>query len=54
MLYYAVIFFLIALVAALCGFGGVAAGSASVARILFFAFAMLACVSLIAGVFRRD
>jgi uncharacterized membrane protein YtjA (UPF0391 family) len=53
MLYYAVIFFLIALVAALFGFGGIAAGAAGIAKILFFVFALLACVSLVAGVFRR-
>lgn len=53
MLYYALIFFLIALVAALFGFGGIAAGAAGIAKILLFVFVLLACVSLVAGVFRR-
>ena len=38
MLYYAIVFFVIALVAALFGFGGIAAGAAGIAKILFFAF----------------
>ncbi|MEO7852976.1 MAG: DUF1328 family protein [Rubrivivax sp.] len=53
MVYYAVLFFFLALVAALFGFGGVAAGAASVAKILFFVFVVLACVGLIASLFRR-
>ncbi len=53
MLYYAVIFLLLALVAALFGFGGVAAAAVSIAKILFFVFVLLACISLIAGVLRR-
>ncbi|MBK8343515.1 MAG: DUF1328 domain-containing protein [Bacteroidetes bacterium] len=36
MLRYAVIFFVIALVAAVFGFGGIAAGAVSIALILFF------------------
>lgn len=53
MLYYAVIFFFVALVAALFGFGIITAGVASIAKILFFVFVLLACVSVTAGVFRR-
>lgn len=53
MLYHAVIFFLTALAAALFSSGSVAAGEASIAKILFFVFVLLACVSLTAGVFRR-
>ncbi len=49
MLRYAVIFFTIALVAALFGFGGVAAGAASIAKILFMVFVVLFVVSLIWG-----
>lgn len=53
MLYYAALFFVIALVAALFGFGGIAAGAAEIAKILFFIFLVLFMVSLVAGVFRR-
>ena len=53
MLYYAAVFFLIALVAALFGFGGIAAGAVEVAKILFFVFLVLFVVSLITGLIRR-
>ena len=53
MLYYAALFFVIALVAALFGFGGIAAGAVEIAKILFFVFLVLFVVSLIAGLFRR-
>ena len=53
MLYYAALFFVIALVAALFGFGGIAAGAVEIAKILFFVFLVLFIVSLVAGLFRR-
>jgi uncharacterized membrane protein YtjA (UPF0391 family) len=53
MLHYAVVFFVIALVAALFGFGGIAAGAAEIAKVLFFIFLVLFIVSLILGLFRR-
>jgi uncharacterized membrane protein YtjA (UPF0391 family) len=53
MLYWAVVFFVIALIAALFGFGGIAVGAASIAKILFFGFVVLAVVSLLAGLGRR-
>jgi uncharacterized membrane protein YtjA (UPF0391 family) len=49
MLYWAAVFFIIALVAALFGFGGLAAGAVGIAKILFFVFLILAVVSLIFG-----
>jgi uncharacterized membrane protein YtjA (UPF0391 family) len=49
MLRWAVIFFVVALVAAVFGFGGIAAGAAGIAKILFFLFLVLFVVSLIAG-----
>ncbi|MBT1539136.1 DUF1328 domain-containing protein [Ralstonia solanacearum] len=49
MLRYAVIFFIIALAAALFGFGGIAAEAASIAKILFMIFVVLFVVSLIWG-----
>lgn len=53
MLRYAVIFFIIAIVAALFGFGGIAAGATEIAKILFFVFLVLFVVSLLAGLIRR-
>lgn len=53
MLYYAALFFVIALVAALFGFGGIAAGAVEIAKILFFIFLVLFIVSLVFGLFRR-
>jgi uncharacterized membrane protein YtjA (UPF0391 family) len=46
---WAAVFFIIALVAALFGFGGLAAGAVGIAKILFFVFLILAVVSLIFG-----
>jgi uncharacterized membrane protein YtjA (UPF0391 family) len=53
MLYYAAIFFVIAIIAGVFGFGGIAAGAVEIAKILFFIFLVLFVVSLIAGLFRR-
>ena len=53
MLYYAAVFFIIALVAGLLGFGGIAAGASSIAQVLFFIFIVLFLVSLVAGLLRR-
>ena len=54
MLYYAAVFFVIALIAALFGFGGIAVGAVEIAKILFFVFLVLFVVSLIVGLFRRS
>jgi uncharacterized membrane protein YtjA (UPF0391 family) len=53
MLYYALVFLLIAIVAAVFGFGGVAVVSAGIAKILFFIFIVLFLVSLITHMSRR-
>ena len=53
MLYYAVIFLIIALVAALFGFGVVASTAAGVAKILFFVFLIMFLASLVMGMGRR-
>ncbi|MEZ4452312.1 MAG: DUF1328 family protein [Nannocystaceae bacterium] len=45
MLYYSVIFFILALVAAVLGFGGIAAGAAAIAKILFLGFMVIALVT---------
>jgi uncharacterized membrane protein YtjA (UPF0391 family) len=53
MLYWAAVFFIIAIVAAVFGFGGVAAGATSIAQMLFGLFVLIAVVSLILGLVRR-
>jgi uncharacterized membrane protein YtjA (UPF0391 family) len=53
MLKWAVIFFVIALAAAVLGFGGIAAGAAEIARILFFIFLIFFVVTLVMGMMRK-
>jgi uncharacterized membrane protein YtjA (UPF0391 family) len=53
MLYWAAVFFIIAIIAAVFGFGNIAGGAASIATILFWVFLVLFIVSLLAGVVRR-
>jgi uncharacterized membrane protein YtjA (UPF0391 family) len=53
MLYYALIFFLVAIVAAVFGFGTIAGASIEIARILFFLFLVIFLVTLVLGVARR-
>lgn len=52
MLQWALIFLVVAIVAGVLGFGGVAIISVDIARILFFVFLVLFAVSLIAGLLR--
>jgi uncharacterized membrane protein YtjA (UPF0391 family) len=49
MLHWAVIFFVVALIAAVFGFGGIAAGAAGIGKILFVAFLLMAVISLVAN-----
>ena len=49
MLHYAVVFLVIALVAALFGFGGIAAGAVGIAKILCFVFIILAVLAFLFG-----
>lgn len=49
MLYWAAVFFVIALVAAVFGFGGIAASAAGIAKVLFFVFLVLGAISLLFG-----
>jgi len=53
MLSWALIFFVVAIIAAVFGFGGIASASAGIAQILFFLFLVLFVVSLIMGMARR-
>lgn len=49
MLSWALFFFLIAIVAAVFGFGGIAGAASGIAQLLFFGFLILAVVVLITG-----
>lgn len=53
MLYWAAVFFIIAIVAAIFGFGGIAEASMGIAQVLFFIFIILFVISLIFGLGRR-
>lgn len=53
LLQYAIIFLVIALVAAAVGFGGVAGVAMDGARILFWVFIILFVISLVGGLVRR-
>jgi uncharacterized membrane protein YtjA (UPF0391 family) len=53
MLRWAVVFFVVALIAAVFGFLGIAAAAVSIAKILFFVFLALLLASLVAGLLRR-
>ncbi len=48
MLRWAIIFFVVALIAAVFGFGGIAAGAVSIGKILFVGFVILAALALLA------
>lgn len=47
MLYWAVVFLAIAIVAGLFGFGGIATASVGIAKILFYVFILLFIVALV-------
>jgi uncharacterized membrane protein YtjA (UPF0391 family) len=53
MLRWALGFFLIAIVAAIFGFGGIAIAAAGIAKILFFLFLVLFLLALVGGLVRR-
>ena len=52
MLHYAVVFFVIALIAGVLGFGGIAGVSIEIAKVIFFIAVVLFLVSVIFGAFR--
>ncbi len=47
MLFWALAFFVVAIIAAAFGFGGIASASAGIAQLIFFVFLVLLVVSLI-------
>ncbi|MBW7456459.1 DUF1328 domain-containing protein [Paenibacillus sepulcri] len=49
MLRYAAIFFIVAIIAAIFGFGGIVESAAGIAKVLFFIFIVLFVISLITG-----
>jgi uncharacterized membrane protein YtjA (UPF0391 family) len=53
MLRWAIVFFIVALVAGVFGFLGIAAAAVGIARILFFLFLVLFLLSLVGGLMRR-
>jgi len=53
MLYWAIVFFIISIIAALFGFTGIAIAFAGIAKILFFVFIVLFVLMLIFGWRRR-
>jgi len=53
MLYWAAVFFVIALVAGLLGFTGISVATAEIANVLFFIFLALFVVALIASMVTR-
>lgn len=54
MLYWALMFLVIALVAAIFGFGGIASTATGIAQILFVVAIVLFVISLLAGYRRRN
>ena len=54
MLYWAVIFFVIAIVAGLFGFGAIASTSAGFAQILFFVFVVFCVIALLLRLVPRN
>jgi uncharacterized membrane protein YtjA (UPF0391 family) len=55
MLRWSVIFFVIAIIAAIFGFGGISEGAADIAKVLFFLFLALFVVAVLFGasIFKR-
>ena len=53
MLYWALVFFIIAMIAAVFGFTGIFVAAAGIAKVLFFVFLVLLIISLVGGGLRR-
>lgn len=49
MLHYSVVFFVIAIIAGVFGFGGISSGATEIAKILFFVFLAITIVSFLFG-----
>jgi uncharacterized membrane protein YtjA (UPF0391 family) len=53
MLRWALAFFIVALIAAVFGFAGIAVAAAGIAKLLFFIFVVLFLIALLGGLVRR-
>jgi uncharacterized membrane protein YtjA (UPF0391 family) len=53
MLYWALVLFIVSIIAAVFGFTGIAVATAGIAKILFFVFVVLLILTLIFGMRRR-
>lgn len=53
MLHYAIVFLVIALIAAVLGFGGIASGAVGIAKILFFVFIAMAVISFVVSLIKK-
>jgi uncharacterized membrane protein YtjA (UPF0391 family) len=53
-LHYAVVFLVIALIAAVLGYGGIVTEAAEIAKTAFFVFAGLSALAFLAGLTRRS
>lgn len=53
MLYWALAFFIVSVVAAVFGFSGIAIASAEIARMLFFVFVVLFVIFLLTGLAKK-
>lgn len=53
MLHYAIVFIVIALIAAVFGFGGIAASAVGIAKILFFVFLAMAVITFVVGLIKK-
>ncbi len=53
MLSWSLTFFVVAIIAAIFGFGGIASGAVAIAKLLFFIFVVLFAITLIAGLVKR-
>jgi uncharacterized membrane protein YtjA (UPF0391 family) len=53
MLYWAAVFFIIAIIAGFLGFGGVAVAASGIAQTLFFIFLVIFLIALVMGLSRR-
>ena len=53
MLYWALVFLVVAIIIGILCFGGIVGTSAGIAQVLFFIFVVFLFISLIAGLFRR-
>ncbi|MBM7074453.1 DUF1328 domain-containing protein [Shewanella sp. 202IG2-18] len=54
MLRWALIFFILAIIAALFGFGGIAGAAVTVAKVMFYIFAISLLVSVVMSLVNKD